>query len=80
MFKIILGLPVLLIKTVLRTLSLMIITFPVTGWFIMPGITNGETGKMIITIAILTIVTIIREVIVWVKEYDTLCDKSIIFW
>ncbi len=80
MLKIILGLPVLLFKTVLRTLSLAIITFPITGWFIIPGITNGETSKMLITIVALTVITVIREIVIWVRDYDTLCNKSIVFW
>lgn len=70
--KVILSLPIILIKTAWRFILVTILTFPISGFFIVPSIVKNEISSLIPVIAVLAVITLILSILTWKKSYEDL--------
>lgn len=68
--KVILSLPIILIKTAWRFILVTILTFPISGFFIVPSIVKNEISGLIPVIAVLAVITLVLSIFIWKKSYE----------
>lgn len=70
LIKVIFSLPIIFIKIVWRFILVTAVSFPISGFFIVPGIMNGETGKLTATLIVLGIIALWLSICTWRKSYE----------
>lgn len=69
-FKIIISLPIIIAKLIWRFILISVISFPITGFIIVPALDKNELdglGGVAVVIGILALIVSIR---VWKKSHD----------
>lgn len=69
-FKIIISLPIIVAKLVWRFALIALISFPVTGFFIIPAFENNNLGSLTGMAIVMGVLALIISIRVWKKSYD----------
>ena len=69
-FKVIISLPIIVAKIVWRFLLIALLSFPISGFFIVPTIYKKEYDSLIGFCVVILILAVIISIRVWKKSYD----------
>lgn len=70
LFKVIISLPIIAIKLVWRFALVVLVSFPVTGFFIVPAVQHNDFGSLTIVSIVIAIIALILSIRVWKQSYD----------
>ena len=69
-FKVIISLPIIAAKLAWRFALIVLISFPVTGFFIVPAIENNNLDSLMGMATVMTVIALIISIRVWVKSHE----------
>lgn len=69
-FKVIISLPIIAAKLAWRFALIVLVSFPVTGFFIIPAIENNNLGSLTGMAIVIAVIALIISIRVWVKSYE----------
>ena len=69
-FKVIISLPIIVAKLIWRFILISVISFPISGFVIIPALDQNEPDSLVGVAVIIGILALITSIRVWKKSYD----------
>ena len=69
-FKVIISLPIIAAKLAWRFALIVLISFPVTGFFIVPAIRSNNLNSLMGMATVMAVIALIISIRVWVKSHE----------
>ena len=70
LFKVIISLPIIAIKLAWRFALVVLASFPVTGFFIVPAVRNNDFSSLTVMSIVIAVIALVLSIRVWKQSYD----------